>query len=90
MEGGRMSVEHVEPRVRQLFASYVAAYVNTKTLLRNEVAQGNRRGPTYQHLLNRVCDWYREQFQVSELEWNMVASRAVTAAVQQCIEEYLQ
>lgn len=83
-------MDHVEHRVRQLFEKYTSDFVNTRTMLQREVAQDDRRGPTYQHLLNRVCEWYRDQHDVSELEWNMVASRSVVAAVQQCIEEFVE
>ena len=73
----------IETRVRQLCQQYVAAFVNTGNLLRDDETQSK----TYLHMLSWVSDRYRDTYKPSGLEWNMGECRAVKEFVVQVVGE---
>lgn len=73
----------IESRVRQLAQEHIAAFVNTPNMLRSE----NERGATFDHMLNRIAERYRDVYKPSPLEWNMGEARAVKEFVVQVVSE---
>lgn len=81
MEGDAMT--EVETRIRQLFASYVSRYPNTKYEL-----EADRGGNHFRIMRSWICETYRLEKGVHENEWRFIRHEA-KRVVELCVTELL-